>query len=155
MAETNTEKFEELVKGQRFVMFTTLAESGELLSRPMTIQERDGWLLRFVTQADNDVAVQSDGRQVNLSLIDGGDYVSLSGTGRVERDLAKKQELWNAINDAFAGDAEDPNNVILEVEVDQAEYWEGGNPVSRLVGLAKTVATGEADDAGEHGVIAR
>ena len=74
----------------------------------MTVQEVEGPVLRFVTQADNDVARDGGGKKVSLALVDGGTFASLSGTGHVEADLAKKRELWNRINDAYAGDVEDP-----------------------------------------------
>lgn len=145
--------FADLLKGQRFVMFTTRSTDGVLTSRPMTIAEREDSVFRFITQGDNDVATEADGQQVNLSIMDGSSYVSMAGTGRVERDLAKKQELWNRIQEAYAGDAEDPNNVILEVTVDSAEYWDGGNQVSTLIGLAKAAVTGERPNDGVHGTV--
>jgi general stress protein 26 len=145
--------FNELVKNQRFVMFTTRNNDGSLVSRPMTIAEREDDVFRFVTQDDNDVAAQSDGQQVNLSIMDGTTYVSMSGTGRIERSVAKKQELWNRIQEAYAGDAEDPSNVILEVTVETAEYWDGGSQIASLIGLAKAAVAGERPNDGEHGVV--
>ena len=153
---TSTEhldNFNGLVKNQRFVMFTTRSTEGKLVSRPMTIAERENDLFRFVTQDDNDVATQSDGQQVNLSIMDGSIYVSMSGTGRIARSVAKKQELWNRIQEAYAGDAEDPSNVILEVTVETAEYWDGVNQVAALLGLAKAAVTGERPNDGEHGTV--
>lgn len=148
----NGEKLYDLIKGERFVMFTTVRSDGTLVSRPMTIAEREDNVFRFVTQADNEVSDQSDGQQVNLSIMNGSDYISLSGVGRVENDLAKKKELWNRIQEAYAGDAEDPSNVILEVTADGAEYWDGGNTVSMLIGLAKAAVTGDRPE-GEHGTV--
>lgn len=149
----HAENFADLIKGQRFVMFTTRGNDGALTSRPMTIAEREDSVFRFVTQGDNHVAVEADGQQVNLAFMDGNSYVSMAGTGRVESDLAKKQELWNRIQEAYAGDAEDPNNVILEVTVDSAEYWDSGNQVSTLIGLTKAAVTGKRPDDGEHGTV--
>lgn len=145
-----TAQLTDLIKDHATVMFTTVDPAGALVSRPMTVQELEGPILRFVTQADNDVARDGGGKKVNLALVDGGTYVSLSGTGRVEQDLAKKQELWNRINEAYAGDAEDPNNVIMEVTVDQGEFWDSGNAVARVVGIAKAAVTGEPAT-GKHG----
>lgn len=145
--------FNDLVKNQRFVMFTTRGHDGTLVSRPMTIAEREDDVFRFVTQDDNDVATHSEGQQVNLSIMDGTTFVSLSGTGRIERSVAKKQELWNRLQEAYAGDAEDPSNVILEVDVATAEYWDGGNQVATLLGLAKAAVTGKRPDDGEHGTV--
>ncbi|MDO5533880.1 MAG: pyridoxamine 5'-phosphate oxidase family protein [Propionibacteriaceae bacterium] len=143
-------KLDDLIKDNATVMFTTIDPHGAIVSRPMTVQEVRGSVLTFVTQADNDVARDGDAKTVNLTLADGGTYVSLSGTGRVEHDLAKKRELWNRINEAFAGDPEDPNNVIFEVTVDGGEYWDSGNAVAQLVGIAKAAVTGEAPT-GKHG----
>lgn len=147
------DNFNDLVKNQRFVMFTTRSADGALVSRPMTIAEREDDVFRFVTQDDNDVSTESEGQQVNLSIMDGSAYVSMSGTGRLERSVAKKQELWNRIQEAYAGDAEDPSNVILEVTVETAEYWDGGSQVATLLGLAKAAVTGERPDGGEHGTV--
>ena len=142
--------FNGLVKNQRFVMFTTRSAEGKLVSRPMTISERANDLFRFVTQDDNDVTRQSDAEQVNLAVMNGGTYLSLSGTARIERDLAKKQELWNRLTEAYAGEAEDPNNIIIEVTAQTGEYWDAGNPIVRVIGLAKAAITGDAPS-GDHG----
>ncbi|WP_110241717.1 pyridoxamine 5'-phosphate oxidase family protein [Nocardioides gilvus] len=139
----------ERVDGQRFVMMTTATADGTLTSRPMTVQEFDGWTLRFITQDSNAVTAESEGKQVNLAMMDGGNYVSLSGTGRVSRDVQQKRELWDRLNEAYAGEPEDPDNVILDVHVDEGEYWDGGNPIARVVGLAKAAITGERPS-GKH-----
>ena len=91
--------------------------------------------------------------ELDASIMDGTTYVSMSGTGRIERSVAKKQELWNRIQEAYAGDAEDPSNVILEVTVETAEYWDGGSQVAALLGLAKAAVTGERPNDGEHGTV--
>ena len=152
MSDEPTETLRDHLKGQWFVMLTSLAEDGRLVSRPMTVQELDGWTLRFIAQDDNDVVGQAEGKQVNMSFNSGGTYVSLSGTGAVSRDTTAKQELWNRLNEAYAGDADDPSNVILEVTADEGEYWDGGGPVARVLGLARAAVTREATG-GEHEVV--
>lgn len=151
-SETSADTLRKHVEGERFLMLTSVAQDGRLASRPMTVQEFDGWTFRFIAQEDNDVIAQSEGKPVNLSFASGGTYVSLSGDGVVSRDVAQKQDLWNRLDEAYAGDAEDPANVILEVTVDQGEYWDAGNPVARVFGLAKAAITREAP-AGEHGTV--
>lgn len=153
MSNDPSQQLRDLVEGARFVMLTSTDEAGVLLSRPMTVQEVDGWTVKFIAQQSNDVVTQSSGREVNLSFADGGSYVSLSGTGSVTDDVQAKRELWNRLNEAYAGEPDDPDNVILEVTAHQGEYWEAGNIVTRVVGLAKAAATGEAPD-GEHEVVA-
>ncbi|HJE51149.1 MAG TPA: pyridoxamine 5'-phosphate oxidase family protein [Tessaracoccus flavescens] len=146
------QKFAKLVEGQRLVMFTTRQESGALVSRPMTVQEHEGDVFRFIAQNDNAVTREADGQQVNLSVIDGGTYLSISGRCHVERDVAKKRELWNRINEAYADDPEDPNNIILEVTAESGEYWDSGNTVTQLFGIAKAAITGNKPD-GDHGTV--
>ncbi|WP_040165094.1 pyridoxamine 5'-phosphate oxidase family protein [Microbacterium gorillae] len=138
------------MKSQRFVMLTTIDEDGALISRPMTVQEFDDWTFAFIAQDDDATVQQSDGREVNLSVMDGGNYISISGRGSVSRSVAEKKELWGRLNEAYAGDAEDPDNVILRVDAHQGAYWSAGNPVAQMIGLAKAAITGDAPD-GEHG----
>ena len=73
------QKFAKLVEGQRLVMFATTQPSGAIVSRPMTVQEHEGNVFRFIAQADNAVTQEADGQQVNLSVMDGGTYLSISG----------------------------------------------------------------------------
>lgn len=142
----------ERVAGQRFMMLTTTTAQGTLTSRPMTVQELDGWTLRFITQGSNAVTAESEGAQVNLAVMDGGTYVSLSGTGSVSRDLQQKRELWDRLTEAYGGEPGDPDNVILDVHVGEGEYWDGGNLVARVAGLAKAAITGERPS-GEHAAV--
>lgn len=152
--QDHTDALRTLIEGQRFVMLTTSTVDGsKLVSRPMTIQELVGWDARFITQASNDAAEQSDGRAVNLSFMDGNTYVSLAGTGSVERDPAKKRELWSKLNEAFAGEVDDPNNVVLTVTIASGEYWDGGNSVAQAIRVAKAAVTGERPDGGAHGTV--
>lgn len=152
MSNDPSQQLRELVEGARFVMLTSTDEAGVLVSRPVTVQEVDGWTVKFIAQQSNDVVAQSSGREVNLSFTDGGSYVSLSGTGSVTADVQEKRDLWNRLNEAYAGEPDDPDNVILAVTAHRGEYWESGNIVSRVVGLAKAAATGEAPG-GEHEVV--
>lgn len=149
--DASSEALRKLVEGQRFVMMTTRAADGALVSRPMTVQEVDDWVFRFITQDDNAVTSESDGQQVNLAVMDGNTYVSVSGTGRVERDVAKKRELWDRLTEAYAGQPDDPANVILEITAESGEYWDGGNPVAHALSLAKAALTGERPGGGDHG----
>lgn len=150
MNNENTQDLGKLLKGQRFAMLTTAEAGGALVSAPMTIQEVEEPVVRFI-MPDDDIAQQADGKQVNLAVVDGNDYVSLSGTGRIERNVAKKQELWGRLTEAYGGDPEDPSNVILEVTVASGKYWDSGNPIATAFGLAKAAVTGDRPESGETG----
>lgn len=148
-------KVRELLDGMRFAMFTTTTEDGALVSRPMTVQEIDEEMrLLFIAQRDSTVARQADGKAVNLAFADGGSYVSMAGSVEVLEDVALKQRLWNPANDAYTtGGPENPNNVVLAVSAESAEYWDSpAAPVQRL-SMAKALLTGEKPQAGEHGAV--
>lgn len=151
--QTSPDDLRSHVKGKRFVMLTTTSPEGELQSRPMTVQEFEGWTMRFIAQDDDDAVRHSEGKEVNVSIMDGGEYVSLSGTGAVNRSVEEKKALWGRLNEAYAGEPEDPRNVILDITVSAGSYWDAGNPVARAIGLAKAALTGETGSGhgGEHG----
>lgn len=136
----------------RFAMLTTVDAGGRLVSRPMTLQDRDDdWTLYFVTQRGNPVAGQSDGRQLNLAFAGDGAYVSVSGTGSVVNDEEKKRELWDAFNEAYTdGGPENPDNVILAVDAESAEYWDTPSGPATLLGVLKAVVAGGRPPAGEN-----
>ncbi|WP_040159357.1 pyridoxamine 5'-phosphate oxidase family protein [Nigerium massiliense] len=148
------ETLDKLIDSTRFAMFTTRDEGGKLVSRPMTVQKREDARFLFISQRDTDVAQQADGQAVNLAFVTGGNYVSVSGTGSVLDDVAQKKELWNAMNDAFAdGGPEDPNNVIVAVDADGAEYWDTPNGVVTLLGAVKAAVAGGRPAGGDHGTV--
>jgi general stress protein 26 len=149
-------RLNELIKGIKFAMLTTVEEDGSLRSRPMTVQENefDGDLW-FFTEADAPKVdeIQHD-RQVNVSLAEPKDqrYISLSGTARLIRDVQKQRELWSEPNKIwFPNGPEDPNLALLKVSVARAEYWESGsNAVGRLFDFAKAYVTGDQGQVGEN-----
>lgn len=149
-------KIRKLVDGAKFAMFSTLNEEGQIVSRPMTPQEvSDDWTILFVTQRSEEVAVQSEGRAVNLAFVDGMDFVSITGTGEIRDDVEKKKELWNPANEAFTeGGPENPNNVILAVHCDSARYWDSPAAPVALVSMLKAAVTGDKPGAGDSGTVA-
>lgn len=148
-------KVRELVEKTRFAMLTTTTPDGTLESRPMTPQEiGEDWTILFITQRSTDVAQQSDGRQLNLAFADGSDFVSITGTGEIRDDLAKKKELWNTANQAYCeGGPENPDNVILAVHCQSARYWDSPATPVFLVSMLKAATTGGKPQAGESGTV--
>ena len=67
---------------------------------------------------------------------------------------AKKKELWNppAVQAWFPEGADSPQNVLLQVIPDHAEYWDSkSNKLVQLFTMAKALATGTPPrDIGEH-----
>lgn len=154
MSDDST-KVRKLAEKARFGMLTTLDETGSMVSRPMTVQEIDDqFTLLFITQRGNDAAVQSDGKPVNLSFADGGAYVSIAGRGELRDDVEKKKELWNPANDAYTeGGPENPDNVILAVRADSAEYWDSPSAPVQAISMLAALVTGDKPAGGEHGTV--
>jgi general stress protein 26 len=161
MAETTTNDTETLhdhLKGIRYTMFTTRA--GERLrSRPMTTIETEerGDLLLFLGNDGSELLhdIAGDPR-VNLAYSDndGGRYVSVSGTATSRDDGAMIKELWNPILKAWWDGPEDPAIRVIEVRIQEAEYWAGPrSKVVRFVGILAAAVSGDAYDEGEHGTV--
>lgn len=151
------EKLNELIKGIKVAMLTTVDTDGTLRSRPMYTQENEaGGDLWFFTDTDSAKAeeIAKDPR-VNVSYADPDSqrYVSLSGTAEMLHDRAKMKELWNPVAKGWYPDGpEDPRLALLRVNVEKAEYWD--TPSGRMVQLAgflKAVIQGERlEYAGEN-----
>ncbi|MDQ1473275.1 MAG: hypothetical protein QOJ99_4755 [Bryobacterales bacterium] len=153
--EPNLVKLRSLLQGGRIGMMTTLGEEGRLCSRPMAMQELDpGGYLWFFSGLHTHIVteIRRDDR-LNVSVVHGNTYVSISGRGMIVEDPKKAAALWNPLYKAwFPKGLEDPDLTLIRVTVETAEYWDSpGGPVTNLVGYVKTLATGQAADVGEHG----
>ena len=159
--QNSAAKLAELIKDIRIAMLTTVADDGSLRSRPMATQNTpfQGTLWFFTRASSHKVEEVDRHVGVNLSYADPGSntFVSVSGKAQLVRDAAKAQELWNPILRAWFPDGlNDPDLALLQVYVEQAEYWD--SPSSKLVQLAgfvKAVATGKSyqPGPGEHGTV--
>lgn len=155
--DNSREKLWSLIKKYRFAMMTT-QESGEALrSRPMTTIERDfDGSLWFFAKADSAAATTlSVHSEVCLSYSDSDnfDFVCVAGKAVVVADVAKKRELWKpAVQAWFPEGADSPQNVLLHVIPDHAEYWDSkSNKLVQLFTMAKALASGTPPrDIGEH-----
>lgn len=117
---------------------------GRLVSAPMGTQDFDDpGTVWFITEADSDkMRAIAANPAVNVAYSSGDGWVSLSGTARLNTDTAKLKELWSAGTSVFmSGDADDPNNALLEVRGDSAQLWESPGKLRMLVTLAKGLVT--------------
>lgn len=118
-----------MIRGIKVAMLTTIAPDGSLHSRPMATQEADfdGSLWFFARASSPKVDEIRDDSDVNLAYASPEDhrYVSLSGKATVVRDPEKARELWNpAYRMWFAQGLDDPELVLLRVDVRFAQYWD-------------------------------
>jgi general stress protein 26 len=154
---TGLKKLVELVKDIDFCMLTTVDESGDLHSRPMSTNgeaDADGDLWFFTTTTSLKVKETDRTPKVNVSFAAPGTqrYVSVTGTAQLVRDQAKMKELWKPQLKAwFPKGLEDPEIALLKMSASKAEYWDSHvSPVSHVIGLVKALVTGERAQVGEH-----
>jgi general stress protein 26 len=149
-------KLAELIKDIRVAMLTTADDYGSLRSRPMATQqvEFDGDLWFFTWLDTTKVEDLQRHPQVNVSFADPErqHYVSVSGPTTLVHDRRKMEELWSPwFRTWFPGGLADPNLALLQVQVEQAEYWDA--PTSTMVqlfGVVKATLTGQPPQPGEH-----
>ena len=136
-----------LVKGIRVAMLTATDAQGRLVSRPMATQDVDfDGDIWFITErsAEHTRNLQAN-PQVNVAYAGDSSWVSVAGTAKVVDDPARLEEYWNMFTDAWLeGGPDNPENVLVHVESETAEYWDTpGSKVTQVVNLVKAKVTGE------------
>jgi general stress protein 26 len=145
------------IKDIRFAMLTTRDVDGSLTARPMTTVQKqfDGTLWFFTSRSSPPAAAVAASPEVGLQYVDTGSdvYVSLSGEATLEHDRVRMEGLWSPMVKAwFPKGIDDPDLVMLRVDVYKAEYWDikESKPV-QLFKMAKAAVTGTRPlDLGEH-----
>ncbi|VXC13394.1 pyridoxamine 5'-phosphate oxidase family protein [Nocardioides sp. AX2bis] len=144
-----------LMEDMPIAMFTTFGTEGPR-SVPMARQEvepdAEMW---FISARDTaHTRALAHDASVALTLSSRDTWVSLTGKAYVVDDDAKLRELWNTFAEAWLpGGPEDPNAVLVRVDVEKAEYWDTpGGKVASLLSFAKVKLTGETYDS-RHGTV--
>lgn len=140
-------KVTDLIKGMRVAMLTTTDADGSLVSHPMATQdvEFDGDVWFIAERSSHKVANILTSPKVNVAYSSADSWVSLSGRARIVSDTAKLQEFWSMFTDAWMdGGPENPNNILIHVQAESAEYWDTpGSRVVQVVNLVKAAVTGQ------------
>lgn len=148
MTETLTRSLSDVLDDFRFAMLTT----EDLTARPLTVQETEGDVVRFLVDAEASWTSTVKGGRVVLALADPKQnaWASVTGTARLSQDRGLVERLYNPEADAFFDGKDDPRLRVLEVHATEGEWWDG--PSGRLgtaLAVAKAKVTGgHADDAG-------
>jgi general stress protein 26 len=158
-ADPAMRKLADLIDAASIAMLTTEEADGSLRSRPLaTLQlDSEGHLWFFTALSSGKVEEIDQHRKVNLSYanLDKQDYVSVSGHARLLRDREKMKHLWTRwVEPWFPNGVEDPDLALLEVTIDEAEYWDApASRMQRLFGLTRALASGDTSGLGEHGKV--
>ena len=144
------DKVRNLIRSTRLAMLTSIDPDGRLVSMPMATQdvEFDGdvW---FISERDSHkVRNIAANPSVNVAYASHDSWVSLSGRAEVVDDQARLAELWNTFTDAWLdGGPENPNNVLIRVSAESAEYWDSpGTKVTQVANLIKAQVSGRTFD---------
>ena len=151
------EKVSKLIESARIALVTSVSEEGQLVSRPLAMQDRefDGTLWFFTQDPSPKTEQVAATDQVNVGLqVDNG-WVSIAGTATVSKDRAMIDQLWNRHAEAwFENGKEDPTVALLKVKADSAEYWTiESNKVVSAVKYAKAIVTGDQPNIGDNATI--
>ncbi|HEV2796458.1 MAG TPA: pyridoxamine 5'-phosphate oxidase family protein [Nocardioides sp.] len=154
--DDHRETVAEIMHETDIAVLTYQSLAGALVSTPMGMQDfEDPGTIWFITERSSDKvqALEADPR-VNISCSSKKGWVSLAGTAHVSDDRAKLEELWDASAGAFmSGGPEDPDNVLLRIDGDTAEYWENPGKVAIAVQVAKGLVTDGEPDLGDNDTV--
>ena len=148
-----------LLKSLPVAMFNTVAHDGSVVARPLQALEFDeDGVLWFATGLDSEKATEIRARpHVGLSFADhhANRFVSVSGPARMVHDREKIDALWlPAMSVFFPQGKDDPNLVLVRVEIERAEYWDGpATFVGKLLYLAAAAITGDPGVMSENEII--
>jgi general stress protein 26 len=155
--EDDLEKLRELVKDIDFCMLTTVDESGDLHSRPMSSNgdiDRDGDIWFFTSASSHKVSEIAELPRVNVSFADPDNqrYVSVSGKAQLVRDRKKIDELWRPeFKIWFPEGKDDPEVALLRVSLEKAEYWDSpSSTIGYALSFVSSLVTGKEPDMGEN-----
>ena len=153
---TTPQSLHEALDGLRFAMVGTADPvTHEWHSRPLTLAEQDGPILRFLTTTEAEWVSHLDGDHspTGVTFSDPGKnaYVALQGRATVVNDRSAIERLWSVGASAFLEDKDDPTVRVLEVLVERGEYWDG--PSGRVGGLLTLAKAALGRDAGTEGPV--
>jgi general stress protein 26 len=155
--ESDFEKLREMIKDIDLCMLTTVDESDDLHSRPMSLNGDvdDNGNLWFFTSSNSHKASEIERNpNVNVSFIDTDEqhYISISGAAKLVHDKQKIRELWKPVLKAWFPDGPDqPDVALLKVEVRKAEYWDTpSSTIAQAISFVSAIFTGKQVEMGEN-----
>jgi general stress protein 26 len=155
--ESDFEKLREMIKDIDLCMLTTVDESDDLHSRPMSLNsdvDEQGNLWFFTSSNSHKASEIERTPNVNVSFIDTRKqhYVSISGMAELVHDKQKIKELWKPILKAWFPDGpEQPDIALLRVKIRKAEYWDGpSSTIAQAISFVSAIFTGKQVELGEN-----
>lgn len=127
-SEDAVKKFKDLVESVNICMFTTIDDSNNIFSRPMSTvkidDEGNAWF--FTNEYSEKIQEVSRDNSVTLIYAHPGKnvYVSVRGSSTIILNKKQIQELWNPLLKAwFPLGMDDPKLCLVKVTTEDAHYW--------------------------------
>lgn len=142
-----------LVKAADTATLTTVNLDGQLVSRPLAIQEVpfEGDLWFFTQDPSEKTDEIAHNPQVNVALGSGKGFLSLAGTATVTHDAQLIDDLWTTSAEAWFPNGRDDSVALICVTAETVEYWATDDPKPLvLLKVAKAAVTGGQPDIGEN-----
>jgi general stress protein 26 len=134
--EASIKKLADFIGEIRVAMLTTTTADGSLRSRPMTTQRAkfDGklWFFSHRQSGKAEDIIRQPRVSLSYTGLDGNSYVWVSGRAKLISDRKKTEDLWDTRYEQwFPHGPGDPALILIEVTVEQAEYWHaaGASPL--------------------------
>lgn len=152
MTDTTTgrQRIVDLVSRATVAMLTTTTSDGKHVSRPMGLQEAefDGDLWFFADENSAKARQISAAPEVNVSFSDtkNHSWTSIAGRAQIVHDRQKAEQLYTSTLQVWFPDGlETPGLVLIKVQADTAEYWEGPtSTIAFVVGILRAAVTKDA-----------
>lgn len=140
-----------ILRGGDSVMLATALADGKILAHPMAPQEvtedADVWFF-LALDGDQAKALQTN-PEVNISIAEAGNWLSVAGRVKFVDDKAKVDELWSDSAKAWFDDRRDPNLGLIEVVTHSAQHWGlPGGKASGMFRMVKSKITGDRPSGG-------
>lgn len=144
----------ELIREIEIGLLTTLDDAHRFHTRPIqTLRCDDAGVLWFFTDVGSTKAeeIRHDARvSIGYAHLAKGIYATVEGRARVGCDSGKAAELWKPLQRAWYPEGlADPRLGVLEVRIEQAEYWVTPGRASYALAAVRATLTGAPATVGE------
>ena len=146
-----------MVKDIDFCMLTTVDETGDLHSRPMSSNgeiDLNGDIWFFTGVSSHKVSEIEKLPKVNVSFADPDNqrYISITGKAQLVRDRNKIDELWKPeFKMWFPEGKDDPEVALVRINLEKAEYWDSpSSTIGYALSFVSSLVTSKQPELGEN-----